>query len=199
MAARGFVAVLPEYRLVPEVVFPDFVRDGAKAMRWVQDNVAQFGGDAKRVVLMGHSAGAYNAMMLALDARFLQQAGVDVNAIKGIVGIAGPYDFLPYDVPSTVNAFGQYPDSAQTQPISFVRANAPAALLLTGDADTTVKPRNALSLSQKLKAAGGSVETRTYPEMGHVGMLLSLSRLLRGKAPVLDEAISFAQKVTKTH
>ena len=196
LAARGFVTVIPNYRLVPQVRFPDFVNDGACAMRWVQDNIQQFGGDASRIVLMGHSAGAYNAMMLALDERFLVQAGLNMNTLKGIVGIAGAYDFLPFDVEATVNAFSQYPDAAQTQPINFTRANAPPALLLTGDADTTVKPRNSIALAKKLNAVGASAELKTYPDVGHVGILLAMSRPLRSKAPTLKDAIDFAEKVT---
>ena len=198
LAARGFVTVIPNYRLVPAVRFPDFVNDGAAAMRWVQDNVQQFGGDATRVVLMGHSAGAYNAMMLALDGRFLAQSGVNAKVVKGIVGIAGAYDFLPFDVDATVNAFSQFPDSSQTQPITFTRANAPPALLLTGDADTTVQPRNSIALAKKLNAAGASAELKTYPDVGHVGILLSLSRPQRSKAPTLQDAIDFAVKVTSS-
>jgi hypothetical protein len=61
LAARGFVVAIPDYRLVPQVRFPAFLEDGAAAVRWMRGHAAQYGGDPDRVVLAGHSAGAYNA------------------------------------------------------------------------------------------------------------------------------------------
>jgi acetyl esterase/lipase len=197
LAAEGFVTVVPDYRLVPAVRFPDFIDDGAAAVKWVQDNIAQHGGDADRIVLMGHSAGAYITMMLALDARYLAHAGADSRKIKGVIGLAGPYDFYPYDVPATVNAFGAAPDPAQTQPINFVRADAPPILLLTGEADTTVRPRNSKALAAKLQQAGAPVTLKLYPKVSHAEILLSLSRPLRGRAPALADAMDFADKVVQ--
>lgn len=196
LASRGFITVLPDYRLVPTARFPDFVNDGAQALRWTQDNIGRFGGDPKQIVLMGHSAGAYNAMMIALDTRFLIAAGVKDNSVKGVVGIAGPYDFYPFDVKATQDAFGLFAEPAQTQAISFARKDAPPILLLTAADDTTVKPRNAQSLAFKLKEEGAIVENKIYPDLGHVGILLSLSRALRYKASTLDDAVEFARKVT---
>ena len=196
LASKGFIAVLPDYRLVPTVRFPEFVNDAAYALRWVQDHIAEFGGDPSRVVLMGHSAGAYNAMMITLDQRYLALAGVRPSIIKGMIGVAGPYDFYPYDVDVTKEAFGRFPDPLQTQAITFARNDAPPVLLLTADADTTVNPRNARSLTAKLTAAGASVTNKNYPDLGHVGILLSLSKALRYKANTLEDAVEFARKVT---
>jgi acetyl esterase/lipase len=196
LASRGFVTVLPDYRLVPEVRFPDFLEDCAAATRWVSDHAAEYGGDPGRIVLMGHSAGAYNAIMLALASEYLRNAGVDARAIRGAAGLAGPYDFLPFDVDATRDAFGQAPDPQVTQPVRFARADAPPLLLLWGEDDTTVGPRNLESLARVQRAAGGSVETKTYEHVDHVGILLALSRPFRGRAPVLDDVIAFAQRVT---
>ena len=196
LAAKGFITVLPDYRLVPAVRFPEFVNDAAYALRWVQDHIEEFGGDPNQIVLMGHSAGAYNAMMITLDQRYLAQAGVRPNIIKGIVGIAGPYDFYPYDVDVTKEAFGLFSDPLQTQAITFARKDAPPILLLTADADTTVNPRNARSLTAKLNQVGGSVTNKNYPDLGHVGILLSLSKALRYKADTLDDAVDFARQVS---
>lgn len=195
-ASRGFVTVIPDYRLVPTVRFPSFIEDCAAAMRWVAGHAAEFGGDPARVVLVGHSAGAYNAMMLALDAHYLRDAGFDASRLRGVVGIAGPYDFLPFDVDATRNAFGQAPDTALTQPVHFARADAPPALLLWGDADTTVGPRNLRALDEALRAAGARVETKMYPGVNHVDIMLALSRPLRGRAPTLADVTAFAERVT---
>lgn len=195
-ASQGFVTVIPDYRLVPEVRFPGFIEDCAAAMRWVADNVAQYGGDPARVVLVGHSAGAYNAMMLALDARYLRDAGFDAARLRGVAGLAGPYDFLPFDVDATRNAFGHAPDATLTQPVNFARADAPPALLLWGDADTTVGPRNLRGLEQALLAVGARVDSKTYPGVNHVDIMLALSRPLRGRAPTLADVTAFAESVT---
>lgn len=190
-AARGFVVVVPDYRLVPQVVFPAFVDDGAAALRWTVDHIAEFGGDARRIGVAGHSAGAYNAMMLALDTGFARRAGVGPGAVRAVVGIAGPYDFLPLDSASTIAAFGQTPDLDRTQPVHFVRSDAPPALLLTGDADDTVRPRNAIRLDAALKRAGAVSDLKIFPGLGHIGIVLALSKPFRGKADVLGAAVEF--------
>lgn len=195
-ASRGFLTAIPDYRLVPEVRFPNFIEDCASAVRWLGDNAAAHGGDPSRIVLVGHSAGAYNAVMLALDAHYLASAGVAASSVRGVVGLAGPYDFLPFDVPATQNAFGQAPDAQLTQPVHFARADSPPLLLLWGADDTTVGPRNIASLGAAMRAAGGAVETKTYAGVDHIEILAALSRPYRDKAPVLDDVINFARRVT---
>lgn len=192
LASRGFVVAVPDYRLVPAVRFPAFLEDNAEAVRWVRANASRFGGDASRIVLVGHSAGAYNAAMLALDPRWL---GEDRRAVRGFVGIAGPYDFLPLDGPVTRAAFGHVGD-ASTQPISFASADDPPALLLHGGRDTTVYPRNSLRLAELLQGAGVEASTKIYPGTGHVAIMTALARPLRGKAPTLNDTVDFARRVT---
>ena len=196
LAAQGFLTVIPNYRLVPEVRFPTFLEDCARATRWVADNAAVHGGDPNRIVLAGHSAGAYNAIMLALDARFLRNAGVDASRMRGAIGLAGPYDFLPFDVDATRNAFGAAPDPAQTQPVQFARADAPPLLLLWGADDRTVGPRNLEGLSAAMRRAGGAVESKVYQDVDHIDILLALSRPFRGRAPVLNDVSAFAHRVS---
>lgn len=192
-ASRGFVTVVPDYRLVPQVRFPDFLHDCADALRWVQDNAASHGGDLRRVHLSGHSAGAYNAVMIALDRRYSARAGVRPGLVRSVSGLAGPYDFLPLDDPRTIETFGRYPRLPETQPVNYASRGAPRVFLATGDADTTVFPRNTYALGRKLKAAGASVEVKTYPGVGHPGILLALGRSFRGNAPALDDIVRFAQ------
>lgn len=191
-ASRGFVTAVPDYRLVPQVRFPDFLHDCAQALRWVQDNIARQGGDVGRVHLSGHSAGAYNAMMIALDRRYGARAGVRAGLVKSVSGLAGPYDFLPLDDDRTKAAFGQTPKLSETQPVNFARAGAPRVFIATGDADTTVFPRNTYALGRKLKAAGATVEVKTYAGVGHPGILLALGKSFRGNAPALDDIVRFA-------
>src|SRR5579871_3858015 len=95
LAARGFVAVIPDYRLYPASTFPGFEEDGARAVAWVNRHVEEFGGDPRRVVLMGHSAGAHTAAFLAYNRNFLREAGADPASIVGLVGLSGPYVLVP--------------------------------------------------------------------------------------------------------
>ena len=190
-AARGFVVVVADYRLVPEIRFPTFLEDCARAVAWVHNNIATFGGDPDRLFLLGHSAGAYNAAMLALDRRFLENAGLSMRVIRGIATLSGPFDFLPLDVASTRAAFSNAPDPSQTQPIHFVSKTAPTMFLATGDDDTTVKPRQSRQLAEKLKNAGSKVVLKTYPGIGHVGILLAISIAFRSRAPVVDDVVNF--------
>ena len=193
LAAQGFVVVVPDYRLVPQVRFPAFVEDGAAATAWTAANIGQFGGDAGRIAVAGHSAGAYIAAMLALDPRWL---AATPGVIKAAVGLAGPYDFAPF-VPGGAadRAFGAAADVAATQPINFVRGDAPPLLLLTGADDDTVQPRNSRALAAKVTARGGDARLIEYQGTGHIGLVLALSKPFRGKAPVVGDMARFLNGV----
>lgn len=193
LAAAGFIVVVPDYRLVPEVHFPGFLQDCADAVRWTRGHIAPYGGDADRLVLIGHSAGAYNAAMLALDPEWL---GLDRSAVKGFAGLAGPYDFLPFDGPITKATFGGWPKPEETQPIHYADASAPPALLLHGAKDDTVWPRNSEHLQKKLATAGVASELKIYPDLGHVGIVTAFAKPFRGRAPVLADVLAFAARVT---
>ncbi|MDP3489886.1 MAG: alpha/beta hydrolase [Phenylobacterium sp.] len=197
LAAEGFLALAPDYRLYPEVAYPSFLEDGALAVAWAVDNAARYGGDPSQIVLIGHSAGAYNAVMLGLDRRYLQAAGVDPSRIRAVAGLAGPYDFLPLEGATVQAVFGGAGDLGATQPINQVTAQAPPAFLATGDDDSVVLPRNAAALAAALRAEGVAVETRVYPDLGHAGILLALSRPLRGRAPVLEDLSAFLRRHTE--
>jgi len=191
LASRGFVTVLPDYGLYPQVRYPGFLEDGARAVRWAQDHAVEYGGDPARIVLVGHSAGAYNAAMIALDTRYLKAAGVDPKHIRALGGLSGPYDFLPLTDPIAERTFGEAEDLAATQPTSFVSQDSPPAFLATGDDDTMVYPKNTVKLAAKLRAAGVPVEEEHYAGVDHVRMVLALSRPFRGRAPVLQQLTDF--------
>ena len=191
LAAQGFAVVVPDYRLVPEVRFPDFLEDSAAAVRWTRENAAAFGGDGQRIILVGHSAGAYNAAMLALDPQWL---GRDRAAVRGFVTLAGPFDFLPLDDPATIAAFGAWPRPEETQPVFYASDDDPPALLLHGAADHRVELRNSEALNAQLTAAGGRPEFVVYPDLGHIGVLTALARPLRHRAPVLDNIAAFVRE-----
>lgn len=196
LAAQGYIAVLPDYRLYPQVRYPDFLTDGAQAVRWVFDHLASLGGDPQRVFLMGHSAGAYNAAMLTLNPLYLRAAGVEPRHVRGFIGLAGPYDFLPLIGPVTKAVFG-FPNTAiSTQPIQYATSAAPPALLLTGGEDDVVDPGNSARLAQRLREHGVPVRTVVYPKLGHRTLIGAMAGPLRGLAPVVDDVAAFVNGFT---
>lgn len=191
-AVRGFAVAIPDYRLFPEVRFPTFLEDNATAFSWVAERANEFGLDPERFYLMGHSAGAYNAAMLALDGRWLGQVGINPRRdLRGFVGLAGPYDFLPLDE-DTAPVLGSASDPKQTQPITFVAGGEAPTLLATGLDDTTVRPRNTMRLAEALRAHENRVTVKTYPGLGHVRLIADLAAPLQAKAsPVIEDVVGF--------
>lgn len=190
LAAQGFVVAVPDYRLVPEVLFPVFIQDAAAATARVADVVAQYGGDPDRLGVIGHSAGAHLAMMITLDRRYMEAVGKP-DLIRTAAGLAGPYDFLPFDVPASINAFGQAPDPEQTQPLHFARADAPPLWLGHGTADAVVHDEDTILLGQRMRALGGRCEAKLYPGLSHEDLIATFSTLFRKKAPVLADVSAF--------
>jgi acetyl esterase/lipase len=192
LAAQGFVVVVPDYRLVPQVRFPAFIEDGAGALAWTVANIGRFRGDPGRIAVSGHSAGAYIATMLALEPRWLAAHSLPPTSIKALAALAGPFDFAPFKPGGAADqAFGAAPDIAATQPISHARGDAPPMLLMTGDADETVLPRNSVALAAKITGLGGQAKVISYPGIGHIGILLAMSKPFRGKAPVVADMTAF--------
>jgi acetyl esterase/lipase len=185
-AQLGFVTVLPDYTHTHERPYPAFMEDAGAALEWVGAHIRDYGGDPARIVVAGHSAGAYIAVTLALDARW----GAS-GAVRAAIGLAGPYDFLPFDNPIATRTFGHAPDLAATQPVNFVRADAPPLLLITGDADTTVRPYNSRNLAARVNGAGGSARLVLYPDITHTGPVKALARPFRRSAPVLTDVAAF--------
>jgi acetyl esterase/lipase len=193
LAARGFVVMVPNYRLVPGVHFPAFIQDAAAATAFAGRIADRYGGDPARLGVIGHSAGAHLAMMITLDRRYM--AGADApGLIRAAAGLAGPYDFLPFDVPASVNAFGRVADPTLTQPVSFVRPDAPPLWLGHGTEDAVVHAEDTTILCDRMKAVGGRCEARLYPGLSHEDMIATFSPLFRRKAPVLAEVTGFLHR-----
>lgn len=191
LASRGFLVAVVDHRLVPQVRYPAFVQDGALAVARARQLAAAHGGNPDQVVLSGHSSGAYVASMLALDPRWLAQAGVAADKVRAFAGLSGPYDFYPFDVPASIEAFGQAADPRLTQPVNLDLSAAPPVFLAHGSRDETVAPRNSRALARALEAAGREVELKVYDGLDHKDPVLALSRLFRAKAPVLDDMTRF--------
>lgn len=194
-AAENFVTFVVNYRKDPKHPYPAFVQDVATSLNWVQNNAAQFGGDAQKIFLVGHSAGAYDIALAVLDKRFLDAAVVKAESIKAVATLAGPFDFLPLDSKITKQVFGKVSDLQSTQPINFVRKDAPPFLILHGLDDETVYPKNARSLFKHLTEAGASAKLIEYPSVTHVGILLDITKPFRSKAPVLSDVLKFFKDI----
>ncbi|PWF42469.1 alpha/beta hydrolase [Massilia glaciei] len=196
LAARGMVVVVPDYRLHPEVSYPDFLDDSAAALAWTAREVARFGGDPKRLFVMGHSAGAYNAAMLALDARWLERQGMAPSDLRGWIGLAGPYDFIPIENKTTRPVF-HFPNTpAASQPINHVSASSPPALLIAANKDDLVNPqRNTGGMAAKLRAHGVSVDEVYLDKVNHITLVASFAGPLRLLAPTLDTVAGFVAAV----
>ncbi|HEX3982525.1 MAG TPA: alpha/beta hydrolase [Acidisoma sp.] len=188
MAAHGFVTVIPDYRLYPTVRYPTFLEDCAAAFAWSAANARAWGG-GETLFLMGHSAGAYNAAMLALDRRYLVCAGSRAQP-AGTVGIAGPYDFLPLESVELRAIFG-FPTSPATQPINHVDGHNAPMLLLAGESDTTVLPRNTTRLAARIRAAGGPVSDHLYPNIDHREIIGAIGQPFSFLAPTLPDTLAF--------
>lgn len=190
LAARGFVVAVPDYRLSPEVHFPHFIDDAAAATVKVAEVVAQYGGDPAKLGVLGHSAGGHLALMITLDRRYMAAAGRP-DLIKAAAGLAGPYDFLPFDVDASRNAFGRAPDPLQTQPVTFARGDAPPVWLGHGTNDDVVHDEDTTILHDAIRTAGGRAEMKLYPGLNHPDLIAPFSPLFRGKAPVLNDVVAF--------
>ncbi|AUO21044.1 alpha/beta hydrolase [Pseudomonas sp. NC02] len=192
LASRGIVVVIADYRLYPQVRYPLFLQDGAQAVAWAYQHSAEYGGDPRKLYVMGHSSGAYNAAMLALDPQWLAGVGLSPSVFKGWIGLAGPYDFLPIENRDVRPVFF-YPDSPpDSQPINHVSQSAPPSLLIASVDDNLVNPkRNTGGLAKKLRAAGVPVEEFYFTRTSHATLVASMSRPLRWLAPVLDRVTAF--------
>ncbi len=192
MTSQGFIAIIPDYRVYPDVLFPGFMQDPAKAAKWAKTHAAEFGGDPDRIFLAGHSAGAHIAAMLTLDDEFLKVEYSKPGDFAGMIGLAGPYDFLPLKSERLKTIFGPEEQRYNSQPINFVTGKNPPMLLLVGTKDDTVWPKNTYNLAAKIKAAGGPVEVAEFEGYSHIDMAARLARPLRNER-LLNTITSFVQ------
>ena len=191
LADLGYVAVLANYRHYPQVKMPGFMDDAARAALWAAAHAAEFGANAHRLYLMGHSAGAHLATLVTLDPRYFAAAGQPAPPIAGVIGLSGPYDFLPLLEADVQDMFGPPPIYPESQPINFVRSDAPPMLLVHGLRDDTVWPKNSRNLATALDARGVSVTLKLYPKLVHADTVAALSLPARGRAPTLADIATF--------
>jgi acetyl esterase/lipase len=191
LANHGVLVLIPDYRKFPDVHFPAFMHDAARAVAWAHEHAAEFGGDPKRLFVMGHSAGGQIAALLATDKRYLNAAGLQPRDLAGMIGLAGAYAFLPF-VEDEPEIFG---DTAQgrydSQPINFIDGDEPPMLLLQGTDDDEVPPHNAESMTERVHAMSGVAHLKLYPDVGHSSIVLAFARERTSRAPVLADTLAF--------
>ncbi|WP_027853885.1 alpha/beta hydrolase [Marinobacterium litorale] len=192
-AEHGYVTVIADYSKYPQVRFPAFIEDGAKAVAWVHRHIHDYGGNPERLFLAGHSSGAHIGALLAADERYLSAEGLSSDVIKAFAGLAGPYDFIP-QAEDLKQIFGPPERYPQMQVPTFIDGGEPPMLLMWGEEDQAVWRRNMDRLSAAIREQEGRVETRIYPDLDHVGVIASLTWFLRGQRPVYADILSFFEK-----
>jgi acetyl esterase/lipase len=181
----GYTVIIPDYRKYPDVTFPAFVQDTAAAVAWVHQHVP-----SQALFVMGHSAGAYNTVMMATDARYLAAHGMSQRDITGVIGAAGPYEFTPKEKKFR-EVFNNMKDYTPMHVSTFVKGTEPPMLLLHGEADDTVFMMNTEQLAAHIRAKGGAVEMRTYPKIGHIKIVGALTEHWKDAAPVTQDINAF--------
>jgi len=188
LASRGIGVVVADYRLFPDVRYPAFIQDGALAVGW---SARRFG--SERLVLMGHSAGAYIASMLAANTTYLRAVAVDRLKLGGLIGIAGPYDLQPRNYRWLRDIFDDA-DNAAIQPITHATAPLPSALLLHGADDPLVTPRNSERLAAAWQAARAPVELKLYEKVDHLTIVGAFADVLQGRAPTRADVLAWLDR-----
>lgn len=188
LTGAGIVVVIPDYRAYPEVVFPAFVEDGARVVEWAGRNLAGLAEGERPLFLMGHSAGAQIAALLALDPRYLD--AVESPPVEGFIGLSGPYDFLPLE-PGYMEEVFPEDIRAASQPIEFVSARAPRTLLIHGTSDERVLPEHSERLAAALEAEGVPVTLKFYDGTGHTRVVAALAPPLQFIADTMADTIAF--------
>lgn len=194
LSELGYTVIIPDYHLYPKVQYPTFLDDCARAVIWARENAKKFGYDPERIFVMGHSAGAYNAAMIGFDHRWLRDAGGDRSYVRGVIGLAGPYDFVPIEDRSVQKVFASALDLRDTQPINHVGKDEPAAFLATGNEDEQVEARNTTDMANKLLDSKNNVTVISYPGLDHKDIVLALTQVLTPEAPVREDIKAFIDR-----
>ena len=194
LTQSGIAVAIPDYRLYPEVTFPAFVEDGAAAVAWLVEHASDFAVDDNAIFIMGHSAGAHIAALIALDSTYLDARGLPASTIRGLIGLSGPYDFLPIESGYLLDVFPAE-SRERSQPINFVSAEAPPTLLIHGTDDSTVRIANSRELHQQLRDHGVTVELRAYEGVGHARVVAAIAPPLGFLADTLTDSVDFMRGV----
>lgn len=194
LTSLGHIVVVPDYRVYPDVLFPGLIADPVSVAKWVKTNIKKYDGDGDKIFLAGHSAGAHIAVMMAINSEYLAKESLKPSDFAGVIGLAGPYDFLPLKSNRLKSIFGAEAEQWKSQPINFVDGKNPPLLLAVGMKDGTVWPRNSFNLSKKIKDNNGLVEVVEFASYNHIDMVAKLAKPLRGNGELLKSVAAFIDK-----
>ena len=196
LAQAGYVTAVINYRKAPEHVYPDYVQDAAQAIAWSYKNAKSLHADPKRLAVIGHSAGAFNAVAAVANEDFLAPYGVKPKDIAAVIGIAGPYsyDFRKF---SSRTAFGSDATPETEMPDRQIKGEQPPYLLLTAEKDKIVHVTNTTKMTQALKAAGVRVETGEIAGASHATSIGAMAPPLRWVNNVRAQVLSYLDKTVK--
>jgi acetyl esterase/lipase len=197
----GIAVVVVGYTLHPEATYRQQTTDMAQAMAWTLDHVGEFGGDPKRVVAGGHSAGAHLTALALMDEQWLgAEGGHTASEVCGYVGLSGPYDITAQMAFERANGrpgellkavFEGGANFANASPITYARPGLPPALIIHGDQDETVPVGVAESFHAALQSSGAQSELRLYPRATHTGILFDA--LAQTPARLIEDLAGFTQ------
>ena len=190
LAQQGVLAIVADYRTFPRAGFPDFVDDAARAVAWARQHAGDYHGDPQRLYIAGHSAGAQIAALLGTDPRYLARHDLQPRDLSGVIGLAGPYDFVINGQYAKV--FGPPAQWPRAQAINFVDGNEPPFLIIHGDQDRVVEPRDSIEMAAKLHAQRVTAQLLILPGGGHDAPLAGLYDPNRSPA-VLAAIVSFIE------
>lgn len=129
---QGVCVVSPNYRLYPKVKSPSYIEDAASAVAWVYKNIQNYGGDPSKIILSGHSAGGYLALMVGMDTQWLAKHDINVNNLAALVPFSG-HTVTHFTIREERGIKGEQPIVDALAPLFHVRKDAPAITLITGD------------------------------------------------------------------
>lgn len=196
LAQAGYVTAVINYRKAPEHVYPDYVEDTAKAIAWSFNNAESLYVDPQRVAVVGHSAGAFNAVAAVSNEDFLAPYGVSPSDIRAVVGIAGPYsyDFRKFE---SASAFPANATPDQVMPDRQIKGNQPPYLLLTAENDKIVYDSNTVKMTQALKDVGATVENGVIEGASHATSIGAMAPPLRWINDVRAQVLTYLGRELK--
>ena len=194
-AAAGFVTAVVNYRLSPAVAHPAHVQDAAASLAWVKRHIAEYGGDAGRLFVIGHSAGAYLAALLSTDERYLAAHKLSLRDIRGVVPVSAFY---------WVERPGVAPDRDKSvwgtdrqawidaSPAHHLQRNTPPMLILYADGDEDWRRQQNVEVAQAMKSAGqANVELAMIKGRTHMSIW---ERIGAADDETADRIIRFASR-----
>jgi len=199
LAAHGIATAVVGYRLFPEVKFPEFTNDVAQALGWLQRNGEQHGVNIDQgVVMIGHSAGAHLASLVALDPIYSNQFGFSPSFIQGVIGLAGIYSFRPENSELMSEIFqpaASPNDFFEAKPINYLKGGGVPLYLMHGRKDQTVVCQSAERMFKNAMLAGHPVDIHVEEKYGHVRPLLDFLSVMPNHRRFMKKITGFIDEV----